>query len=568
VILIKFVSYKHTTQEKAQWEKAPLGLSQPQTGNGLPVTVQLESIEMPLKGMETALASSDSVPIKSFPTQQDLDTSLSILRDQITLKLLKPNFCHDQKLPLNKTFQDVLASLVQNPCDLSSLFFLFCMSLLLKKPLSAICMPTEGPREKAAPTATQEPGLNSCSEEPNLVPGDENKPKFSFRLHKQRIIASLKCSLALSLAVFFGMLFSKDNAFWSGLTVAITFAPQRESTFTFANLRAQGTLLGSIYGVFGSFISEHLMELRFLVLVPWIIFTGLLRNSRMYGQAGSIAAILSAIFILGRRNYGSPVEFSITRLCETFIGLSCSIFVELFLQPTRASTLAREQFCQSLVTLRECIGSMKGDGKLREQVGVLKRCITEANSEPNLWFLPFNATCFQILHDSLSKMLDFMYFIGQGLEKISLDYDGIEEPFIDDIKEMINGDVEKFKKAACASIKRLEVVCSLNNCRTHDMEMGIVEQGFIDLGSSSDILEQFETIEMEVTETFPTGGLNSWETKGELLLSVGCIGFCFREMMKEMEKMEKGVIALIQWENPGRNINLNEIYCKLIGSKL
>lgn len=520
---------------------------------------------MPLKGMEIALTSSDSVPIKSFSMQQDLESNLSILRDQISLKLLKPNNCHDEKLPLKKTFQNVVATLVQNPCDLSSLFFLFCMSLLLRKPPCTI--PADGSKEKVTPTAT-EPDSDSFSEEPDQVPRDKSKPRFSFKLHKQRVIASLKCSLALSLAVVLGMLFSKDNAFWSGLTVAITFTPQRESTFTFANLRAQGTLLGSIYGVFGSSISEHLMELRFLVLLPWIIFTGFLRNSRMYGQAGSIAAILSAIFILGRRNYGSPAEFSITRLCETFIGLSCSIFVELILQRTRASTLAREQLCQSLATLRKCIGSMEGDKKLRDQVGVLKQCITEANAEPNLWFLPLNAANFLNLHESLSKMVDFMYFIGQGLEKISLDFDGIEEPLMDEIKERINGDIEKFKEAACASIKCLEVVCSLNNSRPHDIELEIVEQGLSEFGLLSNIHEQFEKIEMEVMETFQMERLSSWEIKGELVLSVGCIGFCLRELMKEIKEMEKGVIALIQWENPGRNINLNEVYCKLRGSKV
>ncbi|KAJ4807629.1 p-hydroxybenzoic acid efflux pump subunit aaeB [Rhynchospora pubera] len=563
----KLLHHIKTKQEKVQWEKAPFGLSQPQTGKtGIGMTRDgLQSIEMPLKGMEIALASTNSVPIKSFSMQQDLESNLSILRDQICLKLLKPNCCHDQKLPSNKTFQNVITTLVQNPCDMSTLFFLFCMRLLLKKPLST--MPADRSKEKVAPT-TIEPGSDSFSDEPNLVPRGKNKPKFSFKLPKQRIIASLKCSLALALAVLFGMLFSKDDSFWSGLTVAITFTPQRESTFTLANLRAQGTLLGSIYGVFGSYISEHLMELRFLVLLPLIIFTGFLRNSRMYGQAGSIAATLSALFLLGRRNYGSPIQFTITRLCETFIGLSCSTFVELVLQPTRASTLAKEQLCQSLTTLRECIDSMEGEKKLREQVGVLKKCITEANSEPNLWFLPFNTNYFQNLHESLSKMVDIMYFIGQGLENISLDCDGVEQSLTEEMKEMINGDIEKFKRVACASIKCLEMVCSLNNSRPHDIEIGIVEEGLSEFGSLSEIHEQFKKVEMEIMENFGMEGLSYWEIKVEIVLSVSSIGFCLGELIKEIKKMEKGVTALIQWENPGRNVNLNEIYCKLKGRKV
>jgi hypothetical protein len=56
-----------------------------------------------------------------------------------------------------------------------------------------------------------------------------------------------------------------------------------------------------------------------------------------------------------------------------------------------------------------------------------------------------------------------------------------------------------------------------------------------------------------------TEGLSYWEMKEELVVSVSCIGFCLREMVKETRRWSERIL---------REINLNEIYCELIGSKL
>ncbi|KAJ3680818.1 hypothetical protein LUZ60_015307 [Juncus effusus] len=554
----KLLNHIKTKQGQLQWERSPLKFSKPH--NDLVMTRDaLQAIEMHLKGMQIAQTSTNLAPIKSLHVspQDNFETNLSILKDQISLKLLKPNyFNHHQKDSLNMSFQNMRIT-PQDPNEsLSSLFFLFCMNLLLKKPLTSI--PTDGSQEnQVAPTATEPADSDSVNEEPNAITRRKNKPIFSSNLSKQRLIASLKCSFSLSLAVLFGLLFSRENAYWAGLIVATTFSPLRQSTFKLANLRAQGTGLGSVYGVFGSLISQHLMELRFLVLLPCIIFTGFLRHNKMYGQAGSVATIISAIVILGRKNYGSPMSFTINRICETFIGLACSIFVELVLQPTRASTLAREQLSKTLDALKECIVTMKWENKLEEQVSVLKKYITEADSEPNLWFLPFRTTCYQKLHESLSKMADFMYFMNQGLEFISHE---LGESLDNEIKERISVNVEKFNKVACASIKCIELVlCTSNkNSKSNGVEMGDLEQGSCEFDSLSEMNERCEKYEMEIMEVFEMEGM-----KGEFVLCVGCIVFCLRGLLKEMKEIEKGAIELTQWENPGRNVNMNEIYCKL-----
>ncbi|KAM0996339.1 hypothetical protein ACFX2C_006356 [Malus domestica] len=82
---------------------------------------------------------------------------------------------------------------------------------------------------------------------------------------------ALKCSLSLSLAVIFGLIYSKENDNWAGLSVATSLASAREATFNAANAKAQGTVLGTVYGVLGCFLFQAFLSIRLLSLIPWLI---------------------------------------------------------------------------------------------------------------------------------------------------------------------------------------------------------------------------------------------------------------------------------------------------------
>ncbi|KAM2467908.1 hypothetical protein FF1_009641 [Malus domestica] len=146
---------------------------------------------------------------------------------------------------------------------------------------------------------------------PNQEPSDsQNQQRWNFKSVWRNIIPStrsiifaLKCSLALGLVVLFGLLYNKENGYWSGLTIAISFVTGRQATFTVTNARVQGTALGSIYGII------------------W--------HSKMYGQAGGISAAIATLLILGRENYGPPSEFAFARMIEASIGLLCFLLVEI-----------------------------------------------------------------------------------------------------------------------------------------------------------------------------------------------------------------------------------------------
>lgn len=466
----------------------------------------------------------------------------------------------------------------QNLKDLSPLlFFLFCINLLYNGSLTT---PSADRAQENKVMPTTEQASIASKDEPSTKRRNF-KNTCSMNLNSERLVVALKCSLSLGLAVLFGVLFSKSNGYWSGLTVAITITPWREATFKLANDRAQGTAIGSVYGILASVISQNLMELRFLALLPWIIFTSFLRRSRMYGHAGGIAAIISTLIILGRIHYGPPTVFAIARLTETFVGLSCSILVELLLQPTRASTLSRAQLSGSLRTLNECIESLvpsKGpvplkekQNKLKQQVNALRNYIDEAQMEPNFWFLPFPVACYRKLHGSLSKMVELLCFLVHGIELLAEESHGLGAARTE-IQETIRGDLEQFKKMVGSSLKCFEEVIQVKSLgklekelprrsETNDLELG--NYGALSAGEeeSERVVALFLQHAVEVVERDDVDV--GEDSKSQVVLCLATFGFCIGGLMKETREMENGILELLQWENPGSHINLYEISCEI-----
>ncbi|XP_039144351.1 uncharacterized protein LOC120281717 isoform X2 [Dioscorea cayenensis subsp. rotundata] len=471
----------------------------------------MESIEMALKGMEAALTSMASVPSEVL-NQQPLRGNVLILGDQTCLIVKQYNFMTEKGM-VNKT----LESLHHIPLNLENLplfFFLFCMKVLH----DGLLMDSE----------------NSSSEESQK---ERNNKWIMSMINIERILTALKCSITLGLSALFGVLFNREYGFWCALTVAITITPWREATFKLANIRIQGAALGSVYGVLiGSTISEDLMQVRFLLLLPFIVFTSFLHKSRMYGQPGAIAAIISAMVILGRRKYGSPSAFAVVRLTEIFIGLLCSTIVELLLQPRRASTMARIQLSLSLQTLHDSMKQNK-EKKLREQVNKLRKDIAEAEGEPNFWFLPFPVSCYNKLQNSLSKMVDLLHFLVPAMKILAQESH--------ESLEAINEDVESLRNLISDSLKCFSVEKQENDPSDLEMGSGVgslefdkVVASFIQHGR-----EAMEKLDGDVDGV----------VKGQVFLSLGAIGFCLEGLQRESKELKKGLLELLQLENPGRH---------------
>ncbi|KAF7823591.1 fusaric acid resistance-like protein [Senna tora] len=563
-------------QEGMQWERPPIKFIRPQ--NYLILSGDtLGEVDTTLRGMELALESTNSFPINNnIILSQDLKHGLNKFEDHTSLTIKQA--LHNGASPLTvpepsvKSTTKFLQSLHTIPPTLQDLpiyFFLFCTKLLHTTSLAQAQAPTY----------------------PRAGPSKGKWTNWAENLKSPKVTHALKFSLSLGLAELLGLIYSKDNGFWSGLPVAITYVSGREATLRVANLKAQGTVLGTVYGVLGCFVFERFLPVRFLSLLPWFVFTSFLQRSRMYGPAGGISAVIGAILILGRKNFGPPSEFAIARIIETFIGLSCSILVDLIFVPKRASTCAKNGLCETLATLRECLGSLslvvKSDlleekvKKLKVQVNEMKLFIAEAEQEPNFWFLPFHCACYNKLSESFSKMVDLCHFGAHALksiEKKGLQINGLEN------------EIGHLMEIVCSSIKSFEEICRMkslkclekelekkkkmkkNNISCDDLELGKSRKSNNDWvvsylgGHEDDELEKaigsyLEESRSVVDNAYSVEGER--EVKSQGVLSLSAMAFCLSAIMREIIKIEEAIKELIQWENPSCEINLYEISCKL-----
>lgn len=413
---------------------------------------------------------------------------------------------------------------------------------------------------------------------------------WSTSVSSKRLMPAFKCSLSLGLAVLFGLIYSKKDGSWSGLTVAISLAAAREATFKVANVKAQGTVLGTVYGVFGCFVFERYLSIRFISLLPWFVVTSFLRHSKTYGQAGGISAVIGAVLVLGRKNFGPPSEFAIARIVETFIGLSCSIMVDLLLQPTRASSLAKAQLSKCFETLSACIGSislvannktnlLENQRRLKLDISQLGKFTGEAEVEPDFWFLPFPSPCYFKLMGSLSRLVDLLLFSADAVGLLEHESQKLGASWKEYVTKL-DGDLEIFKEMAGSLVKCFEDVTMLlsleflekeleNKNISHDLEMGnssnrnIFKVSGLDEDKIDSVTSSYLQHSKEMVDKFHAADEGERELKSQVVLCLSALAFCMSNLIKETKEIEKGIIEVLQWENPSKHINLYEISCKI-----
>ncbi|XP_057751635.1 uncharacterized protein LOC130969768 [Arachis stenosperma] len=579
-------------QKGMRWER-------PQTkifrSNCLYAVEKLKEVDTTLRGMELALRSINSFPISMI--NEDMKHGLNSLMQQIslTIKETKHNL-HGASLtvpePSEKNITNFLHSLQTIPTTLQDLpfyFYLFCTKLLYMKSLA----------EPTPPSIQDQPTEKNGN--PNLNSPEGNKENWAksllTTLTSPKLMASYKCSLSLGLSVYLGLVYSKKDGFWAGLPVAVTYASGREATFRVTNLKAQGTVLGTVYGVLISFVFERFLVLRFLSLFPWFLFTSFLQRSQMYGPAGGVSAAIGALLILGRENFGPPKEFAITRIVETFIGLSCSIFVDILFRPKRASTCAKVELSNSIATVVESFGSLsmlhdssktkleQNQKKLKGHVNKLKKFIVEAEAEPNFWFLPFHGACYNKLLESLSRLDDVLQLGSQALKFLQQELQRCEACWKEHVN-LIEGDIGHLKELICNSMKSFEEISKLKSLgflekeleekkknTTSDVEVGkstpkssicmVSGLGEDDLEKTLGSYLQHSRNAVDHLYDDDDDVEDEKELKSQVVLSLSALGFCLSAIMKETMKIEEAIKELVQWENPSSVINLYEISCKL-----
>ncbi|XP_022998765.1 uncharacterized protein LOC111493334 [Cucurbita maxima] len=509
-------------QESKPWEGLPFKIFKL---GWLSNSERLEELEKALKGMELALSTIPSYPIEKLQNQA-LKHDLNALDNQISLALKQANACSlsdSLTFPVDDTHNTLKSIQIMptNQQDLPHLFFIFCMKLLQTKSQIQWIMP-------------------------------KNKTWVS-SMNSQWLMQALKFAISLGIAVFLGLMYCKENGFWASLAVAVSITSEREATFKVANVKVHGTMLGSVYGILSFVIFKEFLLGRLLCLLPWFVFTSFLQHNRMYGSAGGVAALVGALVVLGRTNYGAPGEFAFVRTIETFIGISISVVVDIILQPTRASKMAKIQLNLSLQSLQKCIESLnlrsdleENERALRIQVNELKKLIEEAEAEPNFWFLPFHSNSYSKLLKSLSKTVDFLAFSIDAMKNLK-----------EEVVEDLEGDIERFKEmmkflVSCyvdmSSLKCLKVVENegekVENC--DDVEMGEGNRIERDEIEKEKLINCLLKHSVEIVDEVGEGK----DDKSDVILSLSAVAFCLSSLMRGIEEIGEALRELVQWENP------------------
>ncbi|KAL9322861.1 hypothetical protein ACSQ67_010914 [Phaseolus vulgaris] len=525
--------------------------------NWLSLIERVEEVDTNLRGMELALTWTNSFTNNII--NQDLKHGLNCLEEHVSLTIKQPKQgLRGASLTVPESnakditlFLQSFQTIPTTHKELPIFFFLFCAQLLHKKPFTQ------------APTSSHHSNRNENSHK-----GKQKWANLIATLRNTNFIPPIKSSLSLGLAVFLGLVYSKENGLWAGLPVAVSYVSGREATFRAANLKAQGTVLGTVYGVLGCFLFERFLPVRLLSLLPWFIFTSFLQRSKMYGPAGAISAVIGAVLILGRENFGPPSEFAIARIVETFIGLSCSIFVDLIFGPKTASTCAKRKLSQCLGPLGESIGSLSllaGETDLEEnlkrlktQVNELKKLVVEAELEPNFWFLPFNGVSYNKLLGSLSRVVELLWFGEHALKFLQQEFKRCGAYEKEDVN-MLNGKLEHAKELICSSMKNLEEIsrmkfvekkknpCDLeagksSECNTCMVSSGLGEDGI------EETIGCFLQVSGIVVDNLH-GDEGEKEVKSQVVLSLSALGFCLFSCIKETIEIEEAITEIVQWEN-------------------
>ncbi|OIW11233.1 hypothetical protein TanjilG_28324 [Lupinus angustifolius] len=557
-----------------QWERPQTRFCNPRS---IDLEEKLQDLETPIRGMDIALSSCTSFPVSVI--DEKLRGVLLNCRGKFSQKLDQKARCFapfDAKTTAESKKEIFNRNLTIADKDLPTSFFLYCVQLLLDDLLLA--KKTEHIVEKTQKTRMIREFVTS------------------FMPSKHNLVFAFKCSLSLGLAMLFGLTYNKENGYWSGLTIAISFVTGRQPTFSAANARGQGTAMGSIYGVICCFIFKRFGDLRFLSLLPWVVFSSFLRHSRMYGQAGGISAVIGALLILGRKHYGPPTEFAVARIAEATIGLICFILVEILSQPSRAPTLAKSELSKSLRTLQDCVGSIpttipsqrdipssssqalrEGQHRLKARVCRLEEFTAEAKLEPNFWFRPFHSGCYTKMLESLSTMVDLLIFVAYSMEQVTRlsQKDGVCRV---DFQDRVKDNIELFKNRIGIRLKCLEAIIRMKSIRKLVNDLKIknlpcdVESGeyanaeaYTTLSGNDEVDGITGSFLQLLEELANKTQFNKDEEmlKDQLLLHYSCMGFCINRLMRETLKIESEVKELVIWENGSIEVNFKEIYCKI-----
>ncbi|KAH7442985.1 hypothetical protein KP509_02G011400 [Ceratopteris richardii] len=299
---------------------------------------------------------------------------------------------------------------------------------------------------------TEKKLCKKCSFNPSPPMGKEQKKRFSFQQfalvlkfftpNSLQLRTAFKASLAMALGGFMGFWFNNKKGYWADITLALGYTGvAKGGSFKVAVLRTLGTVCGSVYGLMVVLLTFNYPTLRLIALVPWVVFTSFIRQSKILGYSGAVSAFTGAIVIIARTNKdSSDEEFTVIRIVEAFLGMASFVLVEILVMPRRAASMVKPEiisgfrklqeftsaifesyYCEHCDLFDECktMKELKGkEEKLRKSLSTQTALVKEAAEEPRFWFAPFPEKNFMKVVEEQKNILELLHFSVTILEEI------------------------------------------------------------------------------------------------------------------------------------------------------
>lgn len=449
----------------------------------------------------------------------------------------------------------------------------------------------------------------------------EIKHSIIKKVNSPQLQTALKMSLAMGMGAFLGSWFNRSKGYWADITLGLGFTGiAKGGSFKVATLRAQGTVAGSIYGLLVVLATKNSPFLRLIALIPWVILTSFLRQSKLYGFAGAVSAFTGAVVILARTNKDSTDEaFTVIRIVEAFVGMASFIIVEMLIMPRRAASIVKSELISGLGKLRshmaaalsafsesrceKCCTLAVNDLKLREKslrrlLARLKELIKEATEEPQFWYSAFPTNAYSKIIEAQSRMVDFLHFSVSAFDTVlrvlsSADVHTndlhnafgtavhvLEErvlPLLEFLEQALQANTFNgviVKGPCCKSLSRDEKTShdrgslaeskNLMNVASTAHRSAFSGRSLMRVGSikTNCFMEDFEKSYHVLTgELFhhcadALREQHMEQFSNSLLLSLGTLAFSHEGLLREASELEKGVHELLQLESPWSVIDI------------
>ncbi|KAI5060415.1 hypothetical protein GOP47_0024835 [Adiantum capillus-veneris] len=445
----------------------------------------------------------------------------------------------------------------------------------------------------------------------------EIKHHVKSKLLSSHFRTAFKMSLAMGLGAILGSWFDRSKGYWADITLGLGFVgTAKGSSFKTAALRAQGTVAGSIYGLLVVLATKDFPFLRLVALIPWVVFTSFLRQSKLFGFSGAMSAFTGGVVILARTNKDSSDEsFTVVRIVEAFMGMASFIVVELLVMPRRAAGIVKIELISGLGKMKSHVGAVLlmfselrcakccasavvdlkvQEKSLRRSLARLQELVKEATEEPQFWYSAFPSSTYSKLLEIQGRMVDFLHFSVCAFETIVETLSNADLG-IQELHSAFDRTLFVLKENVLPLLEFLEDALQSNNTNgisernpsgnmfkrderlAGDKERLVERDKPVSMGGKAhsgrfllrmrSMKENCFMEEFEKSYQILTSGIlrtcsdevrqqHMEECSNSLLLSLGALAFSFEGILKEALELEQGVHELLQLESPWSLIEL------------